>query len=385
MDFKAYPILYVDDERANRVVMKHNLAQEFTLHIADGAAAALEILAVEKVAVLLTDQRMPRVTGVDLAEQTWRNHPAVIRVIITAYSDLEATIEAINRARVNRFIKKPWTREELVAVMRESIVAYHNGQLIEQLQQRLVQLDRLSSVAILGSSIAHDFRQPLAYVAPVLQLMAEDLAELRQQAIDPPSAAQAVERVHQGLLDLERGFERLSTMAHTLLTSLRQREPSPKAFDLRQIIQNATDLTRGAVGPKGMLRLRLPDEPVLVHASEGRLYQLIVNLVLNAIQSLDQRNKAANRIEVHLAQQAGQAAIAVTDTGCGIEPEQLSEIFKPLVTSKGDSGSGLGLAIGQQVVDELGGGIAVESEPGRGSRFSVTIPLHVPPKPPAPS
>lgn len=375
MDYKAFPILYVDDEHANRVVMKHNLGQEFTLHIADGAERALEILAAEKIAVLLADQRMPRVTGVDLAEQSRELYPDVVRVIITAYSDLEATIAAINRGRVSRFIKKPWTREELLAVLRESIVAYHNTQLIEQLQRRLMQLDRLSSVAILGSSLAHDMRQPLAFIVPILDLMEEDLAELRRQALEPPEAARAIERIHASLLDLQRGFEQLRTMTHTLLTSLREREPAAKSFDLRSILRNAASLTRGAAVPKGTLRLRLPEQPVVVRASEGRLYQLIVNLILNAIQALDEEQKATNRVEVSLAERGPHAVVAVLDTGCGIAEAQREEIFKPLYTSKGETGSGLGLSICSQVVEELGGTIEVESHPGRGTRFTVSLPL----------
>ena len=184
---RDYPILYVDDDHANRVVMKHNLGGDFTLLLADSGAAALEILAREPVAVLLTDQRMPMMSGVELAERVRQIYPEVVRVIITAYSDLDATVDAINRAQVARFIKKPWTREELLAVMRESIQSHYNARLLKRLQEKLGQLDRMTTIAVMGSSIAHDLRQPMTLFTPAVDSLRRS-SELQECSFRCPPA-----------------------------------------------------------------------------------------------------------------------------------------------------------------------------------------------------
>ena len=101
LDYRQYPVLYVDDERANLLVFRHNFSDQFTVLTADNGKEALEILRRENVAVLLTDQRMPSMTGVELAEKVQAAHPEVVRMIVTAYADVHAAIEAINRGQVS--------------------------------------------------------------------------------------------------------------------------------------------------------------------------------------------------------------------------------------------------------------------------------------------
>lgn len=375
MDYRAFPVLYVDDQSANRVVMKHNLGKEFTLLLAAGADEALEILSSQLVAVLLADQRMPGVTGVELAAMTRERWPDVVRVIITAYSDLDATIDAINRAHVSRFVKKPWTPEELVAVLKESVASYRGAGMLKALQERLLQLDRISSIAIMSSSIAHDLRQPLAFVTPSLKMIRDDAAELRALLPSvPPKLAAAIERINGCVADAILGIDRVRTLTETLMQSIRAQEVARSRLDLREVVKNAVLLTRTTVTAMATLSVELPESPVIVDAAEGRLMQVTVNLLLNAAQALDAERHMTNRVTIALQAQGGHAQLEVRDTGCGIPPAAQEEIFKPLYSTKGAAGSGLGLAICKQVVDELGGSIGVESELGQGSRFRVSLP-----------
>jgi signal transduction histidine kinase len=378
MDVREYPILYVDDESANRVVMKHNLGKAFTLRIADSAAAALEILAREPVAVLLADQRMPRVTGVDLAEQVLERYPDVVRVIITAYSDLDATIDAINRARVNRFIKKPWTREELVAVMEESVLAFHNNRLIKRLEERLRQLDRMTAVAVMSSAIAHDLRQPLAYIEPTLDVMRSEVGALTGE-VEAERGQKRLAVLSDCIGDVAQGVEKLKVITSTLMKSLSSKQVPQELIDVRAVLENAVTITRSTVRRRAQLQLELPGEPVSMLASEGRIIQLVVNLMLNAVQALTEGTPMTNRIWVSLGSDEDHVVIRVRDTGCGIPEEEREQIFAPLYTTKSSvGGSGMGLAICRQIVEEMQGAIDVESAVGRGSTFEVTLPRRQP-------
>lgn len=378
MNVKDYPILYVDDDNANRVVMRHNLGSEFTLLVAESGAEALEVLAREPIAVLLADQRMPGMSGVDLAERALQLHPEVFRVIITAYSDLEATIDAINRGRVSRFIKKPWTREELAAVLHESILSCHNARIIKELQQRLSQIDRATTIAVMASAIAHDLRQPMAYLELELGVIRNDVASLvrRRSAVTQgsPELAPVVDRLAASVADMEHGLRKLMVISEAMVASLRNQEAHRARIDLRKVVQSAVTLAQTTVQARAILDVDLPAEEVILQASEGKLLQLIVNLLLNAAQAIGPGPALNNLVRVQLRSDRGGVTLAVDDTGCGIPPERLDQIFVPFFTTKGTQGTGLGLAICKQIVEELAGTISVESTVGRGSRFRVWLP-----------
>jgi signal transduction histidine kinase len=382
VNVKDYPILYVDDDNANRVVMRHNLGSEFTLLVAESGAEALEVLAREPIAVLLADQRMPGMSGVDLAERALQLYPEVFRVIITAYSDLEATIDAINRGRVSRFIKKPWTREELAAVLHESIQSCHNARIIKDLQQRLSQIDRATTIAVMASAIAHDLRQPMAYLELELGVIRNDVASLvrRRSAVTQgsPELAPVVDRLAASVTDMEHGLRKLMVISEAMVASLRNQEAHRARIDLRKVVQSAVTLAQTTVHARAILDVDLPAEEVPLRASEGKLLQLIVNLLLNAAQAIGPGPALNNLVRLQLRSERGGVTLSVDDTGCGIPPERLDQIFVPFFTTKGAQGTGLGLAICKQIVEELAGTISVESTIGRGSRFRVWLPAGEP-------
>jgi len=231
--------------------MKHNLGDRFSLIVTDSAQSALSILEKTPVAVLLTDQRMPGMSGVDLAERVLQLYPDVIRVIITAYSDLEATVDAINRAQVNRFIKKPWTREELVAVLQESIVAYYTGG--SSAHAGAARPARpVTSLAIMASSIAHDLRQPLAYIEPALGMLRGDALRLFEMNLSPPEATERVASVLDGLEDVRGGWTKIKLIVETLLRPFVRIKTRPEVIDVRRLVESAVLIARGTIStPRG--------------------------------------------------------------------------------------------------------------------------------------
>src|SRR5262245_28140743 len=111
-------VLYVDDEHANRVVFEQSLKSEFRIKTVEDAKSALEVLDHHEVAVLVSDIRMPEVDGLELLRRAKERHPNAIRMVITAYSDIDPILRAINEGLVARYIVKPWDREELIQILR---------------------------------------------------------------------------------------------------------------------------------------------------------------------------------------------------------------------------------------------------------------------------
>lgn len=139
-------ILYVDDEEDNLTVFKSTFRREFTIHLAKSGAEGMEILKNNDIQLIITDQRMPGMTGIQFLESVIPDHPDCIRMILTGFSDVEAIIEAINKGRVYRYITKPWNKDELHQTINKAFENYDlrekNKNLIEELKQSNEQLEQ---------------------------------------------------------------------------------------------------------------------------------------------------------------------------------------------------------------------------------------------------
>ncbi len=153
--------------------------------------------------------------------------------------------------------------------------------------------------------------------------------------------------------------------------------PEARIVDLRVIVEETLAMLRFQLRERPCeVRTVLSATPIWVMAEAVQLKQVAINLVLNALQAMEGRTGAALTIEAHSGGTGRTAMLVVSDTGCGISAENLGRIFDPFFTTKGpERGTGLGLSICFSIIRQHGGEIAVESEPGRGARFSVTLPL----------
>ena len=151
MDLHSFPILVVDDEQDNLDAFRFNFRKLFTLQTATGAAEALELLSQTDFAVVVTDQRMPAQTGIELLKQAAQIRPDAVGIIVTAYTDVEVLIEAVNMGQVYRYISKPWDSREVKAVLTQAVERFYlhreNQRLTEQLRQYAGYLDYQSHSA----------------------------------------------------------------------------------------------------------------------------------------------------------------------------------------------------------------------------------------------
>jgi signal transduction histidine kinase len=212
-------------------------------------------------------------------------------------------------------------------------------------------------------------------------MLARDVSELArvQGAIalprGAPRLAELVESLNATAHDLGQGLANMKRITEAILSSLREREAARARLDLRRVVQSAITICRTTVEERAMLRVELPPEEVPLVASEGKLLQLTINLLLNAAQSIPGGGLPVQHlVRLELRSEATGISLAVEDSGCGIPAEKREVIFQPFFTTKGAQGTGLGLAICKQIVEEMAGSISVESMPGRGSRFLVKLP-----------
>ena len=151
---KKPSILYVDDEHQNLVSFKATFRPYYQIHVAHSGLEAIEILKKHKIDLIITDQRMPNMTGVELFESILTDFPDPIRMVLTGYSDVHAIIDAINKGKVYYYITKPWNEKELKLIIDNALEAYslkkENKQLVEEKNQLQLKAERQAKENILS-------------------------------------------------------------------------------------------------------------------------------------------------------------------------------------------------------------------------------------------
>jgi PAS domain S-box-containing protein len=231
---------------------------------------------------------------------------------------------------------------------------------------RLLHIERLRILGQMASGVAHDLNNTLAHVLGNLQLLLD--------SVDHPAQRALLERVQQAALDGAETVRRLHTFART-------RETEAEQVDLSAVVVEVAELTRPsweAATQQSGLPVDLvvdvaPVPPVLGSAAEFR--EVLVNLVHNALDALPQGGTVRMRTEAH----NDEVVVTVADNGMGMAPRVRHRIFDPFYTTKGAKGSGLGLSVAYTIVARHKGQIAVESEEGQGTTFTIRLPAIAPP------
>ncbi|MBZ0236615.1 MAG: response regulator [Deltaproteobacteria bacterium] len=379
-------MLYVDDERPNRIVFERSFAGKFRIKTVADGHEALDILASDTVAVLLTDQRMPQMSGDDLLRRVKKDHPEVVRVVITAYADIEPILAAINEGLVARYIVKPWNREELEQLLRWAIAAWQFSRDSAALQHRLLETERLATLGSIVGAVVHDLNQPvvsmlmncdrLSYLAravPTVARMAEtaNLAPKERELVND-----LVSELAEIIGEVSHSANHMRGMTADLHQFLRggQRqqlgtsEPVPV---IRHALGVCADV---AVRARSFLRYDGPEALPTVRMSATELTQVLINVVTNGAQAVGDRGQPDGGVVVSATIEPNAVRFEVRDSGGGIPPEVLERIGTPFFTTK-RQGTGLGVAQCQRIVGKAGGAFRISSDPGRGTTVTFTVPV----------
>ncbi|MCL5745892.1 MAG: ATP-binding protein, partial [Acidobacteria bacterium] len=229
----------------------------------------------------------------------------------------------------------------------------------EELERRLVQADKLSSIGLLAAGVAHEVNTPLAVISTYAQTLAKQISGDDQKS-------RLLEKIAKQTF-------RASEIVNSLLNFSRVSPTSFDEVDANRIIRETLPLIEHQMEKAGIkLQLDLEEQLPPVRANSGKLQQVFLNLFLNAKDAME----SGGTLRVSTRADGQVARIVVSDTGHGILPENLTRIFDPFFTTKaGRKGTGLGLSVTYGIVREHGGTIEVESQPGEGTRFHLEFPL----------
>lgn len=372
-------ILAVDDDEGNLVVLEEFLVDDYDIVTTTSPAEALELVKSGEFDMVISDQRMPGITGVELLREVRKLHPDTIRIIISAYSDAKAMLDAINVGEVYRFILKPWDPDQVEAVVRGGLDYRLQRLVIRRLVDELHGKNLDLEQALTTLQATQDRLLQSAKLATVGQLTSSIVRELKNHITGVKLLADAVERAdvpddfsefaQLGLASAETLFELiggLNAFAHKDRWKLKR-----NSLDLNELVETGLRIAR--LDERSALRTIdfSPSSSLPGAILDGeKVRQVVVNLLLNAFDA----TADGARIEVSTAASRARAvSFQVKDTGAGMPPEILEQLQDPFVSTRED-GLGLGLQVCRRVVEAHGGTMDIRSVTEEGTTVTVSLP-----------
>ena len=338
--------------------------------------------------MLITDQRMPDMSGHELLTRVKQLYPETIRVVITAYSELDPILAAVNEGLVARYIIKPWDRAEVEQILNWSLEAFTLGRQKSALQLRLMQTERLVTLGLMAAAVLHDLHHPLTNLTVNVERLTELSATVERlnQAQEGGGAPSRKDRsdmkeVAVELPDLSRDLLMSCKVMRDLTVQLKQFLRSEPQSDVTAadvdpipIIQYAIQVCREtSVRARG--RISYEGTQALPHLRIGstELTQVLINVVANAAQALLERGKPGGRVVLGASDAGSMLQITVEDNGTGMSAETLRKVGTPFFSTRRE-GTGLGVAQCRRLVEGAGGTFRIDSVEGQGTTVAFAIP-----------
>ncbi len=361
-------VLYVDDEAQSLKYFEKAFKADFQVLTAGSVDEARTLVEREgeRIAVLVTDQRMPNASGTDLLGWVRRVQPNTVRILTTAFSDLTSAIEAVNEGAIFRYITKPWDIRDLRGIMLRALevsrLQRDRDLLIREkgeVLQRLILVDQVRSH--LGR-----LASPIALTAHSLKTALSSLPETN------PDLVEAIDGVDRGLGQIRSLVADLRNFADPL------RESDFQTFPLADVVERSLRIpaARDTAWIAGVVKRNI-DLQLVIRASKPQVATLFGHLVANAADALRQIEDGRKAEVVIAAKPHGnRLVVSVHDNGVGIPPMNLPRVFDPFFTTRdATDGMGLGLAICRTIVMNHGGAIQARSEYGRWTEVTFDLPL----------
>mgnify|MGYP000967726587 CR=1 FL=1 len=384
---RRHTLLVVDDEADVLDSLHHLFHRRYRVLTATDGDEAIQLLEREEVHLILSDQRMPGMTGDTFLAKARELRPDAIRMLFTGYADIQAVISAINRGQIYRFILKPWEVPELEATMRQASEQYDliadRRRLLTALQEANARLtkaneDLAESDALKTAFLevaSHEFNTPINLVGGLTELL---------RLIEPNRSEEEREILEQ-LSKASRQLGRLVASTLTLMEAddykkTLNREPN----DLAELLQGVADQVRPFVRSRQQeLVVDLGPDLGEFDIDADKVRDAVVNLLTNAVKFTPDQGRIS--LQAHLIG-PDHAEIRVADEGAGLSAKALGRLFHPFFTefdpshhSSGDfgynkRGLGLGLSLVRKFIELHQGEVRAESEPDRGAVFTIRLP-----------
>jgi len=360
-------ILYVDDVPVNLMLFKETFKHDFDITLTEFPHEALKIIEEKEIQVIISDQRMPDMTGIELLEIVSSKYPDIRRYLLTAFTDTETVIDAVNVGRVHGYIRKPFKADEVRATILNSLEIYllkkKNGQMLIELEKvnaALLNMDGLKSEII--NSISNEITPPLNRIMGTLHLL--------KTKIEGDELSEVVNILDQSVFKLEQ-FSSLAQQISMLKSPGFSLEKNQLV--LKQVIQfSAIETSEELKDLDISLKKDLETNDHLVNGDSD----LLVSCLINLIRFAKEHTGNNGEIIITSSKQDGDVECQIEDGGTnysdtllGILTEQFSTENNPL-----NLAMGIGLAVSQIIMDAHGGHLIFEKTSGEKGKMKMVFP-----------
>jgi len=386
-------LLVIDDEVEITRTLFRQFRRKYNVYIANSAESALPIMEEKNIQVILSDQRMPGMTGVDFFSKIKDKYPDALKLIITGYSDIEAVIGAINEGQVFRYLTKPWNPDELNSVIEEAIDKYelitNNRLLVKKLKEAKLSLENkvkertqklesantnLKQLNIEKNEyigmVAHDLRNPIGTALSYSDLLIENFTDFSQ---------------NEHINFLKAINERCSFALNLIVNYLDASKIESGILDLDFTENDYCELVQSCISQNSIYAQKKSQQIIFnceqtkikLSADRNKIEEVLTNLLSNAIK-YSHKNK---KIWVNIRIENNNLITEVKDEGQGIPENELASVFIAYKTTSvkptnNEKSTGLGLAIAKKIIVAHKGEIFVKSKEGKGSTFYFTLPYN---------
>ncbi|MCB0762202.1 MAG: hybrid sensor histidine kinase/response regulator [Flavobacteriales bacterium] len=352
-------ILYLDDEENNLTSFKAAFRRDYQIFTTTTAQEAVQILSENEVHIVISDQKMPNISGVEFFELIIPDFPDPVRMLLTGYADIEAVIDAVNKGQIFRYIAKPWNEQDLKITIENAFEVFDTRR---QLKQKQVALEKAyNELEKFVYSASHDLRAPLVSILGVIKLA-------REEQLD--STAMSYFQM------IEKSVNKLDSFVQNIINYYQNLKKGEiiSEINIELLVDEVFENYRHFEGAEEVEFNKAIDANQVLFSDELRVKMILNNLISNAIKYRDTK-KEMPKFDLAVRVEDDKAVISITDNGIGIPRENLSKVFDMFYrTAEVGVGNGIGLYIVKEAVDKLGGSIEASSEPFKYTTFTLEIP-----------
>lgn len=381
-DYKAFFVLYVDDEEKSLKNFERAFGSEFRVLTAPSAIEGLKLLErhLNEVAVLITDEQMPGHRGVWLLNQARQLKPTILRILATAYSNLEAVVAAVNTGAIYHYVTKPWDPVQLEGTIKQALqlfmVQRERDQLLREKMSVLHNMmvsDRVVSLGYMAAGMSHHIRNSLVPVKTFIDLVPQQLLEEGMdlaQSKNPEFWTDYQRTAQQHLDKINNLLKELWSVAETPSLAFTDR------VRLRDVVIEATVRAGEALAAKNIaVEVELAEELPVMAVDKPRFTRLFDLLLRDEIVSLPEGSRITISGTVADGTAGERICIQVRDNGPGLSEETLRTIFDPFnARSESPSEHGINLMACYFIVHYHGGKIEARSALNQGTEFRMEFP-----------
>ncbi len=392
-DYKKFAVLYVDDEEKSLKYFTRAFEDQFRILTAPNAQDGLKLLEEHKddIGILMTDQRMPGEKGVWLLEKARQLRPRIVRILATAYSDMDAAIAAVNTGAIYKYVTKPWDPPQLENTLKRSLEFFMvQGERDKLLREKMSVLhnmmiaDRIVSLGLLAAGLSHHIRNSLVAVKTFLDLAP---AKLEEEKMDL-NGLRNPDFWKEYYQNVQRQVERINNMLKDLWTA--SEKPAFEFADrvqLHKVIAETILQLKDSFAAKNILvDNQVPDSLPALNVDKPKFYRLFELLLKDELASLPAGSRIILSASLLNAAPADnqQIQVQLSDNGPGLPKEALRLVFDPFVVrSDSPMEYGIHLMACYFIVHHHGGRIDARSDEGQGTTFTLRLPLQPSRAPPA--